>query len=104
MSKIGDIVPGKTKVSKGWKKSGAFTMREAVPESRCISHEHSPTHGSHKRLSGKHNQGARGHDNTLQHHEYALGCKTRTFRKGIPDVAPLNYHGEGGYHKKELGK
>ncbi len=101
--KSGDIA-GKPKVSKGWKKSGALKYKEVTPESRCMSSTGGNAMGSHKRMKTTHNQGARGKDNTLENASHALGSHTRTFRKGIPEVAPCSYHGSGSKKSKELGK
>ena len=92
----------KGKDGNSWIKSKAHTV-DSFPGQKCQPTKHSPTHGSHERLSGKHNQGARGKDNTLRNAENCLGSHTRTFSKGLPEGAPLNFKGSGSKHSKELG-
>ena len=82
----------KKTVAKGHKdgfiKGKAYTV-DSFPGQKCMSSERGNEMGSHVRMSGKHNQGARGKHNTLRTHGGdMIGGDCRTFRKGLPHEAP----------------
>lgn len=88
--------------SNSWVKSKAHTV-DKFPGHKCMSGKAGNEKGSHERLSSEHGTGARGIHHQLHNAESSLGSHTRTFRKGLPDGAPMNFKGSGKKHSKELG-
>jgi hypothetical protein len=101
MGKSGDMVPGKTGPSGGWKKSGAVKYSE-MHGSKCLCTERGNNMGSHKRLSVSHGVLTKGKHKELHNSGGALGSSVRTFKNTMGEVAPMHISGMGKKHSKDL--
>ena len=99
---VGDIVPGKTGPVSHWKKSGAFTMKEAVPASKGLCCERGNAMGSHKRLSTSHGVLTKGKHKELHNANKCLGGSVRSFKHTLGEVAPKHISGGGSKHSRDL--